>query len=174
MAGLTEWIRQLVLLVFVVSAAQLLLPADGMRPYVRFVLGLVIVSALLSSVLDLTSFRMDLEGLIATPAPPVSETTWRERGDELVAAAAEKVAQQGRRSLQRHVEETAALVAGPSFRRTEMVTGDDGSIRSLTVWLASSLAVDDAEGARVLGGLLGVEPGRIEFREEEERGTGPR
>lgn len=173
MATLTEWIRQLVLIVFVVSVAQLLLPADGMRPYVRFVLGLVIVSALLSSVLDLASFRFEWPDLFPTATESVSESVWRQRGEQLVTAAAEAVRRDGGGGG-RIAEETAAFVLGPSFRRAEAEVDGDGAIRRVTVWVQKPLVTDEAEAARLLGGLLGLPPERIAFAEDGEGGFGLR
>src|SRR5690625_4921899 len=112
MAALTEWVRQLVVLVFVVSAAQLLLPTDDMRPYVRFVLGLIIVGALLSSVLDFNEFDFDFGELLPTVAPGPTETGVVEQGHGLTAAALARLEHIEEVRLEQRAEQLATTILG--------------------------------------------------------------
>src|SRR5690625_4291320 len=126
MGTLTEWVRQLVVLVFVVSAAQLLLPTDNMRPYVRFVLGLVIVGALLSSILELRTFDFDLD-LMAPAAGPVQEDgSVVQRGQALTEAALARLASYEHARWQQRAEQAAAAVLSRPPRRVMVETESGG------------------------------------------------
>lgn len=167
MAMLTEWVRQLVVLVFVVSAAQLLLPTDDMRPYVRFVLGLIIVGSLLSSALDFTEFDFDFRELLSLTAAPTMETELIERGHGLTAAALVRIeGYEGVRERQR-AEQLAAVVLGEAPRHVTIAGGNDGSMGKVTVVRGAMTDVGDAEASRMLARLLGLEPHQVEVVGEE-------
>lgn len=59
-----EWIRHIVLLIFIATFIDLLLPNSGMRRYVKLVVGLLIIMIILTPVLHLIQF--DYERLLFT------------------------------------------------------------------------------------------------------------
>lgn len=161
MPALTEWVRQLVVLVFVVSAAQLLLPTDNMRPYVRFVLGLVIVAALLTSMFELTTFDFDFEALFVTGYASDFGNGPADKGQALTAAALGRLQQYDVERTHRHVERIAATVLGSTPEHVVVdVDAGDGS-RSIVVVRRDESGIGDEEAARLLGELLGIPPEHV-------------
>lgn len=55
MNGLGEWLKQLVIIVLLAAFADLLLPTRSMQKYVRMVMGLAIIAAMLQPIVPLLS-----------------------------------------------------------------------------------------------------------------------
>lgn len=65
MAGVESWVKQLVLVVFLVGVTELLLPQEGMRRYAHTALGLLLVLAVLVPFLDLLQRGIDWDAAFA-------------------------------------------------------------------------------------------------------------
>lgn len=63
MSFLVEWLHALVSLILLLALAELILPEGAMRPYVRVVLGVVLVIAILRPVVQLGAFQWRLPAL---------------------------------------------------------------------------------------------------------------
>lgn len=68
MEFITQWITQIVLLILLAMVLELLLPNDSFQRYVRMVIGLVIIIALLSPIMKL--FNTPIDEFINEFSPP--------------------------------------------------------------------------------------------------------
>lgn len=174
MQALSEWVRQLVVLVFVVSAAGLLLPTDTMRPYVRFVLGLVILSALMTSVFDLASFELNWDEILNAGNLSQSGSAPAEHGQRLAAAALRRLNADDEQRTRRRMAEIAETVLGTSVAEVMWTTDAGGAVRSVTVVPGASSDIDAGRAARIIGDLLGLEADTVTIASAEGGSEGNR
>lgn len=133
MEGLRQWVGQLVALVVVAGALELLLPEGRMRGYVRMVTGLLVVLALLRPALTLLARQPvpDLAGLAADGAgadrlPSLAEV--RARAARLHAGNDSLVLEQFRLRLAAAAADLARAVPGVATAeaRAEVAPGPPG------------------------------------------------
>lgn len=154
---LVQWLRPVVLLLVVAGVAELLMPQGGMRRYVDVVLGLLVLSAVLTPVLrgigvDLPAMASRFEAALAAAArggpdasPAVPVAGWRERATRQVYQAL----------LERELERLALEVEGVARARARVQLAPGGDPpRVVAVTLA--VAAGDGEG----GSGTGVRPVR--------------
>lgn len=135
MEWLIDWVRQLLHLIFLVLLLQLLLPDDNMKAYVKVVMGLVVLAALLQP----------LAGLIRSPEPfgsffdalnvptgAMAADEWIARGQAIGETARESVIERYEAAVAAQIEALVPLVAGverANVARIELT--DDGDVRAL-------------------------------------------
>lgn len=179
MLGLGDWVRNLVVLVFVISAAQLLLPANSMRPYVRFVLGLVVLSALMASVFRLSVDEIGLERILFPGGEEHSAAPYIERGRAIAASVQGSLVEQDASRVESQVTSVATIVLGFEPEQVLVVRREGGQIERIAIFAPSDpdpasardggpagarLSPTDAgRAARTVAGLLGLDTSQIEI-----------
>lgn len=179
--------RNLVVLVFVISAAQLLLPTNNMRPYVRFVLGLVIISVLLTSIFELTAadFRFDL--MLFPEGASESALPYIEQGQALATQARARLLEDGNERIVSQVTSVATMALGFEPDHVTVRVNPEGTIQLITIVLPDSVAAhadtmaggngwpggpdpengtgaaDAQRAARIIAGFVGVDPSVVQF-----------
>lgn len=187
MNSLSEWVRNLVVLVFVISAAQLLVPTNNMRPYVRFVLGLVIISVLLTSIFELSAadFRFDL--VLFPDGASESGLPYIEQGQALATQARDRLLENGNERIVSQVTSVTTMALGFEPEHVTVRLNPEGTIRLIEIVLPYSVSADadtmaggngwssgpgpqDVTGsahaqraARIIAGFVGVEPSVVQF-----------
>jgi stage III sporulation protein AF len=71
MSVVYDWIKQIILLIMLATILEMLLPNDSFRRYIKMVIGLVLIVALLSPVMKI--FNMPVDEILQQIAPPSSE-----------------------------------------------------------------------------------------------------
>lgn len=164
METLSGWVRQLVLLVLVVSVLELIAPANGLRKYVRLVVAFLVLTAVLAPLVALVrgddlvrqvmeaaelGFPTGSGGSSGAPASPV-ETDQRLRNDLFA------------RQVAAYLRQELSGEAGGRIGVTVRVEGE-GVIERIT------LTTPPGQGSRLRGrasALTGVEKERIVVVEE--------
>jgi len=175
MAWLADFVRGLIIVVFFVHVAQLLLPESGVRDYVRFVMGLLVVAAILVPVLALFNLDYDLQrqlfgsaffgletglGLAeregaslgnGPAAGPVAE------GQALAAAALRRLNEASANRFAQQVASVAALAAGVEPEQVDVSLGSGGEPAAV------SAVIRGRRGDGALGGARdgALDPERI-------------
>ncbi len=117
-----DWIRQIVILVLIAAFLDLLLPSGSMDRYVKLVMGLLIVMAMLSPVFRLLDREPDLAAIRLKPDtdPPVeSMENIQSRGEQMEEAANRQV----RDEAERRLESTLSSEVAGKFK-VEVVKAD--------------------------------------------------
>ncbi|GBF72653.1 hypothetical protein PA598K_00916 [Paenibacillus sp. 598K] len=107
MAWLVEWLRQIIAIVLLAGIVELLLPSNAYQRYVRLVLGLFILLALLSPILTL------LQGELGTRLE-ASIRDWQSTANRQLADGSESLAEVQRQAdglRERQQEQVAQLAA---------------------------------------------------------------
>lgn len=143
MAWLADAVRGIIIVVFFVHIVQLLLPESAMRGYTRFVLGLLVIAAILSPVLAVFNLDYDLQrrlfgmgssggaasfasvpefdaGGVGYPGGPVAA------GQALAAAALRRLNDATENRWAQQVASVAALAGGVEPANVEVHLGTGG------------------------------------------------
>lgn len=123
------WVRGLVALVVLVGFVELMLPQDGFKPYVRMILGLLVVLALIRPIIYKLPEWQHMELTLAKPDYPVEDLmTLGENIRRRGAAAASRLM-----PVERQLEEELRRRI-PDIGELHIRSGDDGRCR---IWLLS-------------------------------------
>lgn len=161
MQTLSEWVRQLVLFAFVAGAVHLLLPTDNMRPYVRFVLGLVLMAVLLGTMLDALPVGMDLDWLLRPGAGELESAAVVERGEAMALAAHRRLVYDDGLQMASRVASLATVVLGVPPVSVDLADGMEGQAVRIVIVRDGPAQLADEEAIPVLARLLGVEAAHI-------------
>ncbi|WP_052807214.1 stage III sporulation protein AF [Risungbinella massiliensis] len=112
MDWLADWLKELILLVLVATFLDLLLPSNSMERYVKLVMGLLLIMAILHPVFQLINHNIDLKNL--TIAPEVVQETSkmpsmeqiRQDGEKLQQTQADFIRKQMEQSVESWAKET--------------------------------------------------------------------
>ncbi|MBA4600903.1 stage III sporulation protein AF [Thermoactinomyces mirandus] len=112
---MSDWLKQIVLLVLIATFIDLLLPNSRLDRYVKLVMGLLIVMAILSPIFGLLSDDLDLESLAFLPSAPAfspldsmeeieqkSEALKQEQQQMVRQQAEQKISQSIKAGLEKH------------------------------------------------------------------------
>lgn len=182
MNALSDWVRNVVVLVFVISAAQLLLPSDNMRPYVRFILGLVVISFLLTSIFQLSTADIGLEHILFPDSVSDGTTSLIQRGKAIAARAQNVVMEANNERVTSQVTSVASLVLGFEPEQVIISRGEGGTVSRVVIIVPEGIEWSNfqdgqangydvgprqeqaARAARTVAGLLGLEPEQVLFQ----------
>ncbi len=136
MAALSDWIRTLILVVLLASFLEMVLPGGEVRKFVRLVVGLLVVLAVVD---PLVRWLPTGGAWLLRPTAPRSETTaeidrWLAQGQALTQRGAEAVMSRYRQVVGQQAASLAALTAGvPADAQVQLDA--DGRLVGLQVWL---------------------------------------
>lgn len=159
MGYLEGWVSQLVLIVLFAVILELLLPTGGFQKYVKFVIGLVLIVALLDPVIKL--FHLDPGEIISGlrtgqgSSQVMSQTNQQKTEIEKAQSAyiQEEVAVQLKNSVKEELNGRYGLQIERMGLSVQQVQPQDMSLKSITVIVAKS---GDKTGAQA-GGQAGAQ-----------------
>ncbi|NLN28547.1 MAG: stage III sporulation protein AF [Firmicutes bacterium] len=170
-SAVTEWIRAVLLVSFLSVLVRLLLPDNGLRPFVRLVTGLVVLSVLVQPILVLVGAvpgwdGRPLEGLANVSVPSTAASlaageAVRDRGRQ---AAVEQV----RMHVRSQIEALVSLVAEvDGVRVEELVLSEDG-VDGLALALDGRRDPGEERVRELLFKYFGIDPDVVTLRWTEE------
>ncbi len=164
MQWLSDWVYDLVVIVFFVSVAYMLLPENNLRPYARLVMGLVVIAALLTPIFDIMQWEPGAlsmwEGVERTSTEQLIA-----HGRYVAVEAQDRLTEDGRQRSVDHVASVVELVLGVVPRDVDVRWAADGSIEGITVTVEGAVGSGEAErAARLIAGLLGVGQNQVHLR----------
>jgi len=175
MAWLADLVRGLLIVVFFVPGAQLLLPESGVRGYARFVMGLLVVAAILVPILALFNLDYDLqrqlfgleffgleaglglagrEGTLAGDDPAAGPVA---QGQALAAAALRRLHEASATRFAQQVASVAALAAGVQPEDVDVSLGSGGEPAAIQAVIRGRTG----DGALGAAGDRALDPERI-------------
>lgn len=165
MRWVTEWVRDLVIIVFFVSVAYMLLPENNLRRYARLVLGLVVIVALLTPVMDLMRLDPSGFGSLHTEGNGSAETLIAQ-GQFIAAEAHQRLTGDGRVRSETHIASVVELALGAVPDRVDVRWLDDGEIGRITVIAADEDRgeLDGERAARLIAGYFGLREELVDVR----------
>ncbi len=112
---ISDWLKQIILLVLIATFIDLILPNSQLDRYVKLVMGLLIIMAILSPIFGLLTDDLDLESLAFLPSVPAysrmdsieeikqkSETLKQEQQQTVRQQAEQKLGQAIKNELEEH------------------------------------------------------------------------
>ncbi|HET7627504.1 MAG TPA: stage III sporulation protein AF [Bacillales bacterium] len=168
---LTEWIKGIILLILLAVVLELLLPNNSLQRYVRLVVGLLLLLALLNPVLSILDADVDewVEKMTRRPAISGSEmkntikNTKREIQASHRAYIEKQVAVQLKNEAEKEVHDRSRLhVAGVDVEL--MPTGEERPQMTIK-WVKVTLSKDDT-GNETTADIEPVEPVTIDIDEK--------
>lgn len=163
MKWLSAWVRDLVVVVFFVSATYMLLPENNLRQYARLAAGLVVIAALLTPVLTLMRWDpTDAAWPGAGPGGPTEELI--ARGGFLADQALRRLTEDGQRRATEHVRSVVEMALGATPHGVEVQWGPGGRIEriSVTSGREAGLPPDAEQVARRIAGYFGLERDQVD------------
>lgn len=170
-AAVTDWIRAVLLVSFLSTLVRLLLPDNSLRPFIRLVTGLVLLSVLLQPLLlligagntwDQAAFG-NIFGSATSSAQMalVSGETLRERGR---LAALEQV----QNHVRSQIEAILSLLSEVDGVRVDDIELDEHGVKGLILHLSGRRETGDERVRDLLFKYFGIDPTVVTTRWREE------
>lgn len=150
-AAVTDWVRNIVMVVLFASFLELLLPSSSMQRFVRVIMGLLILLAILSPVIDVLQSR-------AAPEVPALGGAGGPAADRVQSGSAAVVRERDRlavefyrKDLARQIRAVVTAIDGVADARVavEVAGADNGRLGKVIVYVLPGLAAEDRKVARV-------------------------
>jgi stage III sporulation protein AF len=113
MEWLADWLKQIVLLVLIAAFLDLLLPNNALERYVKLVMGLLIILAILTPVFQLVQKNLDLSTIAFTPIKEAGGSKGmeplgdiRREAEHLKETQNRQIREQAERALEGEVKQT--------------------------------------------------------------------
>lgn len=136
----SNWIRNVAIMVIILSFLELLLPQNQMERFVRAVIGLVIIAFILRPLVGLVGggTTWELQGLGSRGWPMDSSygaasTQYIAAGERLVDVAYEDVRDRALKRLSRQVEAVASMASGHSDLEAEVKLDARGEVQEILI-----------------------------------------
>lgn len=142
LAAVGEWLKNIVLVVLFASFLDLLLPSSGMQRFVRVILGLLILLAVLSPVIDLLQGR-----LVPEPLPALSGQT-KAAGEKVADGVQRVVRERDRLAVEQYKKDLVRQM------RAVVMAVDGVADARVSVELAQATAERPGAVARVIVDVL--------------------
>jgi stage III sporulation protein AF len=162
LAAISEWLKNIILVVLFGSFLDLLLPSSGMQRFVRVILGLFILLAVLTPVIDLLQGRIMPEPLPAIGGQSKAAGDRVSGGAERVVRERDRLAvEQYKKDLARQIRAVVMAVDGVADARVavELAQAADRpfAVAKVIVYVQPGLVAEDRKVARVeIGPAAGV------------------
>lgn len=160
LAAVTDWVRNIVLVVLFASFLELLLPTSGMQRFVRVIMGLLILLAILTPVVDALQSRRVPE--VPTLGGQISPTADRVRsGTEAVVRERDRLAVgMYKKDLARQIRAVVTAVDGVADARVAVTVAQDkggrtGALDKVVVYVQPGLASADRTAVRIVASAGG-------------------
>lgn len=171
MAWLVDWIRQLLHLVFLVLLLRLLLPDNDMKGYVKVVMGLVVLAALLQPLAGLVRSPDPLAGVfdgIIAPQGAFAADEWVARGQSMGESARARLVAQYEAALAAQIEALVPLVYGVERAEvTRMTMGEGGDVQRVELEVVASPGSSPAEVQALLEKFFHIPAADVKWFEQE-------
>lgn len=173
------WVRNLAFLVVFVTIAEMLLPAGEMRKFVRFVLGLVLILAIVNPLADLVTqgrWSLSLMPSLLAWRPEAPSTDWEEEAAAVNARGQAAAVAQYQAGLSAQMRGFLSLRSDLQPVAVEPRIGADGQVDQIRVHMSeqaeqpggSARSGEEPRAARamrvrrLLADLYGIDPAQIE------------
>lgn len=137
MEAIRNWLRSVVVIIVLASFLEYLLPGDELRRYVRMVVNLLLVLALVGPIVQI--IRRPPAGLAwpaVVGAPQEQTAELVSAGQRLNAQAQSLFAKEGAGRLSKRIAEVAGMVQGVDSASAEVVLDTEGAVTHINIAVA--------------------------------------
>ncbi|MDD2510243.1 MAG: stage III sporulation protein AF [Syntrophomonas sp.] len=155
MQVLQEIVRNVLVIIILTSFLELLLPEGGVRPFVRFAVGMFIVIAVLNPVLSLLFNEQELKlNLWDYRLEEGKSEEIIHNGKQIQQEIISEHNNMARDKLQGQIDAVAVLVPGVEKVKSRIEIGENGELQTINIFLqsASPEAKKEEEGIQVFSG----------------------
>ncbi len=151
---ITAWVKSIVLVVLFATFLEFLLPSSSMQRFVRVIMGLFIMLALLNPLIDILHSRWLPEKVAVFGTSSGNSSEIKRAVDRAVENRAQVTQDIYRRDMARQIRALVIAIDGVSEARVVVDTEDSknqiaGAIRSVTIYVQPGLTKDDTRVAKV-------------------------
>lgn len=150
-AAVTDWVRNIVMVVLFASFLELLLPSSGMQRFVRVIMGLLILLAILTPVIDALQSRVVPEVPALAGQGGGAADRVRQGSEAMVRERDRLALEYYRKELARQVRAVVTAVDGVADARVAVEVGQGGAISRVTVYVLPGLAAEDRKAKISVG-----------------------
>lgn len=135
---LQEIVRNVLVIIILTSFLELLLPEGGVRPFVRFAVGMFIIIAVLNPVLSLLFSERELKvNLWDYQLEESKSEEIIDNGQQIQQEIITQHNEIAKEKLQGQIDAVAVLVPGVEEVKSEIEIGQDGKVQAVNIWLQS-------------------------------------
>jgi len=135
---LHEIVRNVLVIIILTSFLELLLPEGGVRPFVRFAVGMFIIIAVLNPVLSLLFSERELKvNLWDYQLEESKSEEIIDNGQQIQQEIITQHNEIAREKLQGQIDAVAVLVPGVEEVKSEIEIGQDGKVQAVNILLQS-------------------------------------
>lgn len=147
MNTLAEIVQHVIIIIVITSFLELLLPEGGIKPFVRFAIGLFVIIAVLNPVLSLVFQEHNLEIKWWDAQNMVSSQERIDRdGQQLKGKLVSVGSQNLKEKLEGQINSMAQLVPGVAEVKTSAVLTEEGGLKALSLRIKEEAAeLNEAE-----------------------------
>lgn len=171
MDAIWEWARHIAFLAVLAALVEIVVPDGGLRPYVRYVVALVWIAALIDPFVGLTRQSGGFAGLeILSPAEPGwsrQADEWARQGHRRAQLWQERLLSEYAAGLEGQVAALVALAEGGESVETRVEMDAAGRLRRLEVRGAREGSAERL--IQVLSGFYGLPADAVRITEEGRR-----
>ncbi len=154
LSEITAWVKSIVLVVLFATFLEFLLPASSMQRFVRVIMGLFIMLALLNPIIEILHSRWLPEKATVFGTSSGNPSEIKRAVDRVVENRAQVTQDIYRRDIARQIRALVIAIDGVSEARIVVDTEDSknqiaGAIRSVTIYVQPGLTKDDTKVAKV-------------------------
>lgn len=168
LAAVTDWVRNIALVVLFASFLELLLPTSGMQRFVRVIMGLLILLAILNPVVDAlqSRFAPEVPALGGQGGPAADRVR---NGAEAVVRERDRLAVElYKRDLARQIRAVVTAVDGVADARVAVTVaqaaGRAGALEKVVVYVQPGVDGGERKPAKITVGGGGGEARGAELR----------
>jgi len=155
MAEVTEWVKSIVMVVMFATFLEFLLPASSMQRFVRVIMGLFIMLAILNPLINVLHSQI-LPEPVTVFGTPSSKATEIERASQAAVKGRNQLTQEMyRQDLAKQIRALLMTIDGIAEVRVAVDTNDEegsrniGAIKSITIYVQPGLTNQDRKVAKV-------------------------
>ncbi len=159
LAAITDWVRNIALVVLFASFLELLLPTSGMQRFVRVIMGLLILLAILTPVVDaLQGHRLpDVPALSGQSGPAADRV--RSGAEAVVRERDRLTVELYKKDLARQIRAVVTAVVGVADARVAVAVRQAdrraGALDKVVVYVLPGLAAEERKAAKFAAGTDG-------------------
>ncbi len=160
LTAVTDWVRNIALIVLFASFLELLLPTSGMQRFVRVIMGLLILLAILTPVVDaLQSHRAPEVPALGGQGGQAADRV--RSGAEAVIRERDRLAvEMYKKELARQIRAVVTATDGVADARVAIAVAPDaggraGALDKVVVYVQPGVAAADRKAVRTTGGAGG-------------------
>lgn len=172
----TEWIRAVLLVSFLATLVKLLLPDNTLRPFVRLVMGFVVLSVLIQPLLAVVQDPDPWDGLfgdLSVGASAFQTQSWIHVGQQVTERGTAVAVEQVTINVSRQIEAIVSLLIEVEEVQVNELRLTDSGVERLTLDLRGAMETGDGRVKEVLFKYFGIPETAVRTHWNRQEGESP-